>query len=188
MKLEELNMTLKGDYQKYNAALAALAVSKALNLDDYRIIESGIRNVIVNTGFQGRYEFFCTKPDIILDSAHNPEGISNFISEFNKYNYRKRTLIFGALNDKNVKEMFFKIKNHFDDIYITEINIERSFSINELKQIAIEGNIQVKPLENPVAFIQEFRSAAQEDECLVVLGSMYLLGNIKSFLLKDKYA
>jgi len=188
IELNEWTIPLKGDYQKYNAALAALAVSKTLNLDDFGKLETGIRNVISNTGFQGRYEFYCTKPDIILDSAHNPEGTSNFISEFKKYKYKKRTLIFGALNDKNVNEMLSKLKNYFDDIYITEVNIERSFSIKQLTEIAGEVNIKVKPLENPVSFIADFHNKAKEDECLVVLGSMYLLGDIKSLLRKNKYA
>jgi dihydrofolate synthase/folylpolyglutamate synthase len=188
IEFNEWTMPLKGDYQKYNAALAALAVSKTLNLDDFGKIETGIRNVIMNTGFQGRYEFYCTKPDIILDSAHNPEGIINFISEFKKYKYSKCTLIFGALNDKNVWEMLTKLKNHFDDIYITKVNIDRAFSVNELKKIADEENIEVKLLDNPVLFIQDFRSMAKEDECLVVLGSMYLLGDIKSLLQENKYA
>lgn len=188
IEFNEWIMPLKGDYQKYNAALAALAVSKTLNVDDFAKIEAGVRNVIINTGFEGRYELYCTKPDIILDSAHNPDGISNFISEFKKYKYRKRTLIFGALKDKNVWEMLAKLKNHFDDIYITKINIDRAFSINELKSIADEENIEVKLLDNPVSFIQDFASKAGEDECLVVLGSMYLLGEIKSFLQVNKYA
>ncbi|OGU77423.1 MAG: hypothetical protein A2V93_09560 [Ignavibacteria bacterium RBG_16_34_14] len=188
IEFDEWTMPLKGDYQKYNAALAALAVSKTLNLDNFRKFETGIRNVISNTGFQGRYEFYCTKPDIILDSAHNPEGITNFISEFKKYKYKKRTIIFGALNDKNVKEMFLKLRDHFDEIYITKVNIDRSFSIGELNDIANEVNIKVKSQDNPVSFMLDFQTKAEEDECLVVLGSMYLLGDIKSLLRLNKNA
>ncbi|HAB50853.1 MAG TPA: hypothetical protein DCE80_01510, partial [Ignavibacteriales bacterium] len=83
LELDEWTMPLKGKYQKYNAALAALAVSKSLDNDNFRVIEHGIKNVVKNTGLQGRYEFFNNKPDIIFDSAHNPEGITNFLTEFN---------------------------------------------------------------------------------------------------------
>ncbi len=188
IELNDWTMPLKGDYQKYNAALASLAVTKVLNFDNFNKVEAGIKHVIINTGFQGRYEFYCTKPDIILDSGHNPEGITNFIKEFQKYNYSKRTLIFGALNDKNVKEMFSVLKNHFDNIFVTEVNIDRSFSINELKEIANEVNMRVGQLVNPVSFITDFQVNAKKDECLVVIGSMYLLGEIKSLLQQHKYA
>ncbi len=184
VEFDEWTMPLKGDYQKYNAALAALAVSKSLNIDDFGKIESGIRNVIANTGLQGRYEYYNYRPDIIFDSAHNPEGVSNFIKEFRKdfNNYNKRTLLFGVMSDKNVKEMLSILQNSFDDICITEVNIERTLKINELTEAAKEVNIEVKQVNNPAKFVSNFRKKAGMDECLVILGSMYLVGEIKSSL------
>ncbi|RPI75305.1 MAG: bifunctional folylpolyglutamate synthase/dihydrofolate synthase [Ignavibacteriales bacterium] len=188
IELDDWTMPLKGDYQKYNAALAALAVSKVLDTNDFSRIESGIRNVIANTGFQGRYEYYCTKPDIILDSAHNPEGINNFINEFKKYKYQKRILLFGALNDKNIREMLNSLKNYFDEIYFTEVSSERTFKIEELKIIAGEVNIKFNEAKDPAHFIRSFRSDSGDMDCLVILGSMYLLGEIKNSLHLNKYA
>lgn len=190
IELNEWIMPLRGNYQKYNAALATLAVSKVLDIKDTRKIEAGIKNVIVNTGIQGRYEFFNKKPDIIFDAAHNPEGITNFISEFCKdfNSYSKRILIFGAMNDKNAAEMLTKLNKNFNKIFITEINIERSLKIKELTKIAEEVKIEVESLTDPVSYIENFRTKAIENDCLVVLGSMYLLGEIKSILKENKYA
>lgn len=188
IELDDWTMPLKGDYQKYNAALASLAVTKILNTDDFGRIETGIRNVIVNTGLQGRYEYYCTKPDIILDSAHNPEGIKNFIEEFKKSNYTRSTLIFGALNDKNIKEMLNLLKNVFDQVYFLEVNSERTCKIEEFKKIANEVCVNFDILNNPSAFIKNFRTDSGEDECLVILGSMYLLGEIKKLLYQNNYA
>jgi dihydrofolate synthase / folylpolyglutamate synthase len=184
IELDEWTMPLRGSYQKYNAALAALAVSKILDLEDTRKIEAGIKNVIVNTGFQGRYEFYNKKPDIIFDSAHNPEGISNFISEFSKdYNsYSERVLIFGAMKDKDALEILKKLKKIFNKIFITQINSERSFKIEELIRVANEAGTEVEPLTSPASYIENFRLSAGENGCLVVLGSMYLLGEVKSLL------
>ena len=190
IELDEWVMPLRGSYQKYNAALAALTVSKILNIEYQGKIEAGIKNVIINTGFQGRYEFFNKRPDIIFDSAHNPAGIKNFISEFSRDadSYTIRTLIFGALNDKNASEMLTELKNKFDKIFVTKINIERSLTIEELTQIAEEVKIKTEPLTDPAAYIEDFRTGAKENDCLVVTGSMYLLGEIKSKLQQNKYA
>jgi len=190
LELDDWTMPLKGDYQKYNAALASLAVSKTLNIDDFGKIETGIKNVIANTGFQGRYEFFSNKPDIILDSAHNTESVNNFLSEFKKssMNYSKRSLLFGVLNDKNAKEMLSQLNNYFDNIYITEVAIDRTLKINELKEIAEEVDVKVIPAGDPVKFVSGFRYTAGREECLVILGSMYLLGEIKSSPVKNKIA
>lgn len=183
LELDEWIMPLKGNYQKYNAALASLVVSKTLDNDNFRVVENGIKNVIDNTGLQGRYEYFNTKPDIIFDSAHNPEGISKFLSEFNKSKskYSNTVLLFGVMKDKAVKEMMTLLKNSFDEINLTEIDYERACKISELDEIAKEHSITAGSVTNPAEFVLKFREE-ESSKCLVVLGSMYLLGKIKTEL------
>lgn len=185
LEIEDLDVPLKGDYQKYNAALAALGVSKILDTNDFRRIELGIKNVVKNTNIQGRYEIFRTKPDIIFDSAHNPESLENFLSEFKKniHKYSKCTLLFAAMKDKDIKKMLELVKNYFDEIFITDLEIERSCKIDQLKIIAAEAGIKVKEQRQIFEFMQEF-NGKNESECLVALGSMYLLGEIKSLFHK----
>jgi dihydrofolate synthase / folylpolyglutamate synthase len=185
LELDEWVMPLKGKYQKYNAALAALTISKTLNNDNFRIIENGIKNVLKNTGLQGRYEFFNTSPDIIFDSAHNPEGIYNFLSEFNlnKAKYSHTSLLFGVMRDKAIKEMLILLKDSFDEVLVTDIDYERSCKVSELEKIAQEINIIVNKVEKPGEYVSNYRNE-DKSNCLVVLGSMYLIGNIKSELEK----
>ncbi len=189
IELDDWSMPLKGNYQKYNAALAGLVVSKILLKNDFKTISKGIKNVIKNTGLQGRFEYYSKEPDIIFDSAHNPEGIENFLSEFKREmsQYRKRVLLFGVMKDKSIKEMMSKLQNCFDEIHIAEVNYERSSKIEDLKRIAEELNLNVICEDDPVKFVEKFEEEKQND-CLVVLGSMYLVGEIKSSLRKNKFA
>ncbi|MHB1687688.1 MAG: bifunctional folylpolyglutamate synthase/dihydrofolate synthase [Ignavibacteriaceae bacterium] len=185
LELDDFKMPLRGKYQKYNSALAALAVTKVLETDDFRTISHGIKNVLKNTGLQGRYEFYWNKPDIIFDSAHNPESVQNFLGEFQKdsVNYQKRILLFGVMKDKSVKEILSMLKNSFDEIHVTQIENERVCKIEELQKIAGELDLHVTSEFNPAEFVEKFKEQ-NEDNCLVVAGSMYLLGEIKSFLQK----
>lgn len=174
---------LKGNYQKYNAALAGLVVTKIIQLDDDAIISRGIKNVIVNTGIQGRYEYYHRNPAVLFDSAHNPEGVSAFIQEFSKETgqYDKRTLLFGALKDKSVQDMLKILVPVFDEIFITKINNERSAAIEDITLIANDLGTKVEVCINPVDFVQDFLKGSERN-CLVILGSMYLIGEIKSAL------
>ncbi len=183
IELDDWSMPLKGQYQKFNAALAGLAVSKVLLKDDLKTISHGIKNVIKNTGLQGRFEYYSKKPDIIFDSAHNPEGIDNFLSEFKREmnKYSKRVLLFGVMKDKSIKGMLSSLCNFFDEIHITRVNIERSSTIEELDGIAKDLNIEAIPEPEPADFVKKFKKQPV-DICLVVLGSMYLIGEIKSAL------
>ena len=183
IELDDFTMPLRGIYQKYNAALAGLVVSKIFNTDDFLHIERGIRNVIKNIGLQGRYEFFNTRPDIIFDSAHNTDGVRNFLNEFKKDSktYKKKMLLFGVMKDKSIKEMLFDLSKNFDEIRICDINYERAAKVEDLIKLAGEINVKVTTEGQPTEFIESFKGK-DKDNCLVVLGSMYLLGEIKSKL------
>ena len=180
----EMNPPLKGKYQKYNAALAALTVSNTFSLNDEKKYLHGIENVSKNTGLQGRYEYFHKNPTIIFDSAHNPESVENFLTDFAKeaYSYRKRTLLFGAMLDKAIGDMLKMLSQYFDEVFVTEIQYERAAKVEEITDLCNQLNIKISQVTEPARFVNSFNSR-NEDECLVVLGSMYLLGEIKQQLL-----
>ncbi len=181
IELDDFTMPLRGTYQKYNAALAGLVISKTFNSDDFVHIERGIKKVVKNTGLQGRFEYYNTQPDIIFDSAHNPDGVKNFLSEFKKdaKAFKRKVLLFGVMKDKSIKEMLSELNRYFDEIRITNINYERAAKVEDLLKLAQEMKINVIEEQDPAKFIELFRGNGIDD-CLVVLGSMYLLGEIKS--------
>ncbi len=171
---------LRGKHQLLNTALALKTVNEVLGLDDTEIIFKGINNVIKNSGIQGRYETVCEKPKIIFDSAHNLEGVETFIREFRTEftSYSKRTLIFGAMKDKDIKGMLNKLEPFFDVILITQVQVERAAAAKDILDQITDRKDDFCEIENPADFILNFMDKAG-DECLVVLGSMYLLGEIK---------
>ncbi len=183
LDFDEWEVPLIGKHQKYNAALASLCAAKTFDIDDPAVITRGIKNVVKNTKLQGRYEIISDKPRIILDSAHNPEGISCLINQFNKEknNYKVSSLLFGAMRDKNIDEMLLLVKDSFTNIYFCEINYERAASIGLLTERAEKHSLQFSVIKNLDKFIKE-QLNGDKDNCLVVAGSMYLLGEIKSIL------
>lgn len=174
------NVGLKGNHQQKNAALAVKALQNTLRLTDYKLIDKGLDNVVANTGIQGRYERFSKTPNIILDAAHNLEGVSSFIHEFKKEfdNYKNRILIFGAMKDKDIGKMLSMLIPFFTKIYVTSTNYERAATSSEIKQIANENNIMVEETYKPNDIICLHQKSGIES-CLVILGSIYLLGDIK---------
>jgi dihydrofolate synthase/folylpolyglutamate synthase len=159
----EINPPLKGKYQKLNAALAAFTISKTfpnVSKDNYLL---GISNVVRNTGLQGRFEYFHRKPDIIFDSAHNPEGIENFLSEFNKESllYSKKTLIFGAMRDKAIGDMLKMLSVYFDHIFITGINYERAATREEISKECQRLKINCLQVQRPEEFVLQFKNKVE---------------------------
>lgn len=178
---------LSGVHQYYNAGLAIKSLEKIIPHLDFKLIQLGLDNVIVNSGLQCRYERFSQIPHVIFDSAHNIEGIKSFIKQFKKefLRFKNRKLIYGALNDKNNSRMLSLLKPYFDKIIITKVNNERGEKTEHLLAITKLLKITAAVKNDPEEIIFNFiNSKANKDNCLVVLGSMYLLGEIKLKLLK----
>lgn len=174
---------LTGYHQKLNAALSVLTLANMFNFNNSDIYFRGIDKVIENSGIQGRYEEFCNKPKIIFDAAHNLEGVRWFLREFSleKENYNKRKLIFGAMKDKDLENIIDELNPYFDEMIFTSIDYERAENSEKLKEIADSKGIRAS-ITNKAEEIIKNEVDERSDNCLVVLGSIYLLGKIKEKL------
>jgi len=183
LEFDDWHVPLTGLHQKYNAALAALTVAKTLDIEDPLVITKGLKNIIKNTRLQGRYEIAKKSPKIILDSAHNPEGIKSLINEFSteRNKYKKASILFGVMKDKNVEEMLYLIKDTFDEFYFYHINYERAADFSDIKNITDKLEIKFNQVPDLKEFFIKFIDESK-DNCIVVAGSMYLLGEVKTIL------
>ena len=175
---------LEGKHQLLNAALAILTLKKTLDLSNNKLIIKGVDNIIVNTFLQGRYERYSLNPSVIFDAAHNPEGIKAFIEQFKKEykKYSKTILIYGAMQDKNIAQMLQLLNPFFNKIYVASTNYERAATIRELNTIAEKNKIEVEEILEPAKVLKKYLKK-KSNECFVILGSIYLLGDIKNKLL-----
>lgn len=176
---------LTGTHQLHNSALAVKVLYELLNISDISIINRGLMNVKMNTGIQGRYEIVNKRPRVIFDAAHNPEGITSFINEFSKeyQKYNNRILIFGAMKDKDLVAMLNQLKPYFNTFYAVQPGYDRAATIEELVEIGERNGIYMTQLKDYSPLIENFIKGETGD-CLVVLGSIYLLGEIKSKMIK----
>ncbi len=183
--MDEVSSPLNGYYQKINASLAALTVNKTLGITDSDLFNSAFKNVIINTGFQGRFEIISEKPGLVLDSAHNPESLVNFIKEFKFYRkkFTRVKVLFSVLKDKNYAAMIEHLKGEFDEYLITEIkDNERAASLDELGNVFDTYGISHKVTDDPGKTVSEHLASGELKSCLVVMGSMYLIGEVKKHL------
>ena len=93
---------LPGTYQIQNTATAVAAVTAF----DERITPAQIRQGLAESQFSGRFERI--KPNVILDGAHNVEGLKKLYQALQDLADQPETitLIIGSLMDKNVALAF----------------------------------------------------------------------------------
>ncbi|MCF8414381.1 MAG: hypothetical protein K9G44_13250, partial [Melioribacteraceae bacterium] len=177
---------LAGSHQLYNLALSVLAVQSVVEEIGRNSILNGIKNVVKNTKIQGRYEIFHKNPTVIFDSAHNPQSLGSFLQTFkNEENiFNNKELIIGVLNDKDYKNIFDQLIPYFDSIKITSIKNERSQSVDLIAEHLVETGASFSVHDNPEEyFVGWLNDNNHKNDCLVVLGSIYLVGQIKKYLM-----
>lgn len=178
----DLTLNLLGSHQVENAksALAAIEVVKK----HFEITEENIKNGFLNTTNPARFELLSRAPFIILDGAHNPDGISALRDSLKKYfKDKKAVLILGMLSDKDSKSSVKLLKGLFDAVYTVPVNNPRTLSAEDLAEECRAYFDEVKAFESVfTAFDEAYKLCEKEGKMLVIAGSLYLAGEIRPYI------
>ena len=166
---------IAGDVQVYNAITAIEAVRAAFpNVSD-KAIASGI----AAAKMPARCEIIEQSRPIILDGAHNPDGVltlKNYLTDFIK---PPITAIIGMMRDKDVDTVLSELAPCFSKIITVTVDNPRSMTAVQLAETA------KKYCDNVVA-AESVAKSAEMGLCaggpLVVCGSFYLMSQIRQLL------
>lgn len=179
-KFRDLFLALKGDYQRGNAALALAAVELAR--ERFPVTERAVREGLAQVSWPGRLEEVLCAPRVILDGAHNPEGVAVLVKEIEAMvGPKKVRLLFAAMEDKDWRTMLKQLSAVAGEVVLTRVPIERSADPGKLAEAVPQG-LGVNIRENPVEAIKSLLSSGEPDQPILVTGSLYLLGEIRPFL------
>ena len=166
-------------YQVVNSSLALLAMDV---IDPKQEISQDLRiRAIKETKWQGRME--TVLPGVIVDGAHNADGIAQFVKTVQSVQERYRIiLLFSAVVEKNYEEMIRILcqEKSVSEYVITLIEDKRAAQTEELKQIF------QKYTDKPVVVKEELHQALtylfsrKAGKAVYCLGSLYLTGMIKA--------
>ncbi len=100
-RVDGLSIPLAGAHQVQNAALA-LASLEVLAERGFRLTPEAVRQGLAATRWPGRLEEFSGPVPVVLDGAHNPDGVRTLIEGLARvYPGRPVFLVFGVLADKD---------------------------------------------------------------------------------------
>jgi dihydrofolate synthase/folylpolyglutamate synthase len=138
----------------------------------------------------GRLERLSENPAIYLDGAHNPSGARALLEFWQRdLASRRIILIYGAMRDKAVDEIAGILFPHADEIIITEPRQPRAISAPLLLEItahlASRGPAVVR---DPLQAFEHAIEIARNNDAVVVAGSLYLIGEIRSYWRNRKLA
>lgn len=194
-----LKLTLRGIrlhnqalYQKYNLELALLSLEILCNYYN-KILRLDIKEDLVKIGVskfnnEGRFEIInyknCT---LILDGAHNADGIKNLIVSLkNKFAGGRFIIIFAVMKDKNYKTMLKRLSVLNCMIIFTGLNNDRVENTSEMAVFSEKHNYFKKVFcaKNIKQGLDLAFQNREENDLMLVCGSLYLVGEFKKAVSK----
>lgn len=173
------SLALAGGHQRTNAALAVAALYAAGVSLGYETVKTGLSSV----RWPGRFEQLepaeTGRPhDLILDVAHNPSAASALARTWkDTYGDRKATIIFGAVEAKDVAGIFESLLPFAGELRFVPVNSPRAIAPE-----ALGDHLPSEP--PPVRTFDSLADALSEpgDGPTLVTGSAFLVGEAKSIL------
>lgn len=176
--------SLLGEHQAKNT-LVALSVIDEFSKIVKPISDDVIKKGLLKARWIGRMEVMGKEPLVVIDGAHNIDGIINLKNSVDKYfNYNKVILILGILGDKQVEEMIKNITTMAKFVILTEPHNERAESIEKIGAYLEELN---KPYDKILDYKKAYEKSlelANNDDLILVCGSLYMIGDMRRVIRK----
>ncbi|MFE8703429.1 bifunctional folylpolyglutamate synthase/dihydrofolate synthase [Cytobacillus sp. FJAT-54145] len=181
---EELELSMMGEHQVENASLAVMATQLLNKYYSFMLEEEHVKNGLKKAYWPGRFEIMSNSPLVIIDGAHNEEGITTLIHELEKrYSDKKINIIFTALSDKKLDKIIMKLDKIADKITFVDFDFPRAARSEEL--FALSQNRNKHLSEDWKKAISHEINELNANEMLVITGSLYFLSEIKPFLVES---
>jgi len=173
-------LDLPGIYQTKNI-IAVLETIHQLKLKNWKIkqhdIDTGLKKVKQLTGLHGRWEKIKDEPAVILDVAHNVDGIKQLTEQLELVSYDELHIIIGFVKDKdviNILSLLPKTANY----YFTKAQIPRAMNENDLAVLASHNGLQGKAFKEVNIALKEAWTHAGKNDLILICGSVFLVGEV----------
>ncbi|HPM00529.1 MAG TPA: folylpolyglutamate synthase/dihydrofolate synthase family protein [Candidatus Cloacimonadota bacterium] len=179
IKLDQIKINMLGEHQAINAA-SALTAFILYNEAIQRVIDfTKVRESLQKINWFGRMQVLHTNPLVIIDGAHNEEGITTLISNLKKMFPNKYIrFVVAILRDKKLDNMIADICRFGQEIYISKNKSERAADLEEQIEVAKQFDIPYFGFDDVLSATSEAWKKTQAHEILVITGSLYTIAEI----------
>lgn len=183
-RYDEVFLPLHGAHQAENAAVAVAALEAFFGGGERELDPEVLREAFLNVTSPGRLEVVRTAPTIIVDAAHNPDGIRASAESIQEsFNFSKLVVVLGVLQEKDAAEILNQLKESLGDlaeeICLTQSASPRAIPAAELAELAVdlgwgEENVHISEKLDDAIEWAVARSEANDD----LSGGVLITGSI----------
>jgi len=173
-------LDLPGIYQTKNLLTVLETCSQLLQLG-WNIKDGDIKKALERTkpltGLHGRWEVIHEHPLIVLDVAHNEDGIKQILEQTELIDPDHLHIVFGVVKDKET-EKILSLLPKLAKYYFTRANIPRAMEASLLKQSAEKFKLDGEVYVNVNAAIKAAKENAEKKDMILVCGSIFLVAEV----------
>ncbi len=177
---ETYESDLSGIYQTKNI-ITVLEAVRYLQSVGYHIsspqIKEALHQVKKMTGLRGRWEIIREKPVVIVDVAHNADGMKQVAEQLELSTYQSLYLIIGMVKDKDVAGALRHLPKTAN-FYFTKPQTPRALPESDMAAIAAGIGLHGKIFADVNAALQNVLTHANSEDLIVVCGSVFLIGEL----------
>lgn len=167
----------------YQSENLALVLETYLYLKENNYIKNtslDFNKTLEKVNFVGRFEYLKENPYIIIDGAHNLNGMQMLFKTLKRIKNHSIKILYSACKDKDPNQILTYMLDNFKDITITEFDYYRAFKIEDLSEDILK---QVKIIKNYQIAIDELIKSMKNDDILIITGSLYFISDVRKYLL-----
>ena len=170
---------LCGDYQSRNLKAvysSAMNLKTVFSISDLNISD-GIRNVIRNTGFAGRWHVLDNEPVTICDTAHNREGLELVLKQIKRIPKSGLHIVLGFVNDKDLNSVLplFPVEANY---YFTRASVPRALSEEILKEAASKYGLSGECYPDVLAALAQAKKNSSKSDLIFIGGSTFVVADV----------
>lgn len=174
------HLDLTGIYQLKNI-LSVIESCFQLQRKGWKIseqhIKEGLQHTKKLTGLHGRWETLHSSPKVIVDVAHNVEGVRQLIRQIEITTHKNLHLIIGLAADKEINEIL-EILPTYAIYYFTKAQIPRAIAEDDLKIFGNQTGLRGNAYPEVNSAIETAISKSDKDDLIIIFGSIFLAGEI----------
>ncbi|WP_295148392.1 folylpolyglutamate synthase/dihydrofolate synthase family protein [uncultured Peptoniphilus sp.] len=183
---EDFQLTQIGDYQVENAIGAIYALYLLNKRGILKISLDDIKKRIKTSTWKGRMEIVSRDPLIILDGAHNFDGIKRLVESLDNFKFKKLHLIMSILADKEHKKMLEEISSYTDEVVFVNLDYKRGTSPEELSREASDYGLKGEVMTIDEA-LDYYKKTYEDGDLILITGSLYFVSEARSKILNYDY-
>ena len=173
-------LDLPGIYQIKNLVAVLETVHQLIQLGwniNETHIQKALKQVKKLTGLHGRWEIIHEHPLIVLDVAHNEDGIKQLTRQIELTDHEELHLIIGFVKDKEVEKILKLLPLHAH-YYFTKAQIPRALQEDVLMEQATLNGLNGNHFPEVNMALQAALSNAGKKDLIIICGSVFLVGEV----------